>query len=202
MWIFLKNTLCSHFLFFFFPLILTTQPCSHVVMPCNISCLAFCPHQKWRGHLKLQEAFCLVVSYLCFLSRLLLGKADITVVGQSNIYSTGTWPNPYWNCRSQLTVSDLQINKEARLLTREGQQKQASEKGKCLHRKRMGVVNSQMLGTQYGYQMLATKPHNCVASTEKQCVEKTKQPLPFCSQSIKCWQTHFIIQVIKLAESL
>lgn len=43
----------------------------------------------------------------------------------------------------------------------------------------MGVVGRQMLGTQYVYQTLSTKPHNCAASLKKQCVQKTKQPLHF-----------------------
>lgn len=66
--------------------------------------------------------------------------------------------------------------REPCLLSREGQHKQASKKGKCLHRKRMGVVNDQMLGTHYDYLMFLTKLHG-VASTEKQ---RIKRPNSLC----------------------
>lgn len=62
--------------------------------------------------------------------------------------------------------------REPCLLSREGQHKQASKKGKCLHRKRMGIVNDQMLGTHYDYLMFLTKLHDSVASTEKQRIKK------------------------------
>jgi len=67
--------------------------------------------------------------------------------------------------------------REPCLLTREGQQKQATEKGKRLHRKRMGIVNDQMLGTHKDYLMLLAKLHNCVPSTEKQ---RIKRPNSLC----------------------
>lgn len=104
----LKNTACSWAFFHSY------QPYRYmVIFFCSVICLVFCPYQKGMGHLKLQKTFCLMVSYLCFLFWILLGIADLAVVGQSNIFSTKTWQNPFQKRRSQLNISDVEINKYA-----------------------------------------------------------------------------------------